>query len=72
MRRMSGVRWVLISALSGGLLFQSINCSSLVRDSLVQGTLGWVTGAVGTSVGGSATFLNDLLLGLLTTRDGGS
>ena len=60
------VRWFLLSVLSGACVFQSVNCSSLARDSLVQGTLVWVTGAVGSSFGGSAALLNDLLLGLLT------
>ncbi len=60
------MRWFLLSALSGACALQSVNCSSLARESLVQGTLAWVTGAVGSSVGGSAALLNDVLLGLLT------
>ena len=65
-RSKARLRWFLLSALSGACVFQSVNCSSLARESVVQGTLAWVTGAVGSSFGGSAALLNDVLLGLLT------
>jgi hypothetical protein len=66
MKAMTALKWACILSLSGGVVLQTASCGSLLRQSVVQGTFAWVTGAVGSSVGDSAA-LTDLLLGVLTT-----
>jgi hypothetical protein len=71
MKANKALKWACIAALCGGSLLQSASCGSMLRQSLVQGTLAWVTGAVGSSVSDTAA-LTDLLLGVMTSPQTGN
>ncbi|UCG31723.1 MAG: hypothetical protein JSU68_08640 [Phycisphaerales bacterium] len=66
MKSAKALKWICIAALCGGSLFQNMSCGQMVRQSVVQGSFAWVTGALGSSVGNSAA-LTDLLLSVLAS-----
>jgi hypothetical protein len=65
MKRTKTVKWLCIAAFTGGCLLQGASCGNIWRQSIVNGTLQWVTGAVGSSAGTSAA-LTDILLNVLS------
>lgn len=67
MKRAKLLKWALLASLSGGVVFQSVSCGTMLRQSIIQGAFTWVTGAVGSSLGDGGAFFSDLLLGLLAT-----
>ena len=66
MKRTRTVKYLCVAALSGGFLLQGMSCGHIWRQSLLNGTLQWVTGVVGSSAGTSAV-LTDLLLSVLSS-----
>jgi hypothetical protein len=66
MKSARALKWVCIATLCGGSLFQNLSCGEMIRQSVVQGTFSWVTGALSSSVG-NAGALTDLLLSVLAS-----
>jgi hypothetical protein len=61
MRKSALWRWAVLAPLLTGCLFE-VSCTRMWRDAVFQGTVTWLTGAVGTTF--NTAELTNLFLGL--------